>query len=122
MITNEDQSLVELWVIADKLSITSLQNAALETLEQIRVKTDSTPTDCIRYVDGFTASDSLLRKYFVEAVGSKVSAAAIRDNSYKYPPGFLLDLVLYYAEKYDDVEDIDVSDFLVPVDQEDKDD
>jgi hypothetical protein len=43
----EDESLVELWVLADRLKIPKLQNAAIDSMEQIRLLTRKIPSSYI---------------------------------------------------------------------------
>lgn len=99
-----------------------LQNLAIKTIVRIGDNSDSVPTYCIKHVESHTASDSPLRKYFIELVGGSLSADAIKESSGNYPQGFLLDLVIYLAGKYSsDYEDkLDVSNFLVAVGVDEK--
>jgi hypothetical protein len=60
----EDESLVELWVLADKLKIPKLQNAAIDSMERIRLLTGKIPSSYIvNYTYQCTTANSPLREY-----------------------------------------------------------
>ena len=65
VVGKESRDLAMLWVLADKLEMPSLQNAALKAIEEISDKYKQIATQTFLYIENNTAADSPLRRYTV---------------------------------------------------------
>jgi hypothetical protein len=97
-----------------------LQNAALSYIEQYSGKYDLIATECLAYVDENTAKDSLLRKYFIESISCQLAASAFERKAQCFPRDILLQVAVYHANNCKKM-DLDLSDYLVPIDERAKD-
>jgi hypothetical protein len=87
-----DQTLVELWVLADKLLIPSLQNVVIQELERLRKKFKSTSIRCLPSVYEKMGPDSQLRKLFVSWCAFNVASTRFEEKPDHFPQEMLLEL------------------------------
>ncbi|KAH9212761.1 hypothetical protein DL95DRAFT_391069 [Leptodontidium sp. 2 PMI_412] len=87
------RSLVYLWLLADRILVSSLQNQAIDLIERTRQQkgNDRLPSEIFPIIYDNTNANSGLRLYVVR-VCSAPYLAQIK-NSKNYPPQFLLDIV-----------------------------
>ncbi|KAK0100233.1 hypothetical protein ONS95_008197 [Cadophora gregata] len=114
---SEDMSLVEVWVIADKFGIPSLQNAALQAIQTIfEMSYSLIPSHTFHYVFDNTSEVSPLRDYMV-ATCVQYAMPAHLDNEFKgdFPRGLLLELsrIFLKGSEHCEPEELDVSKFFV---------
>lgn len=105
-----------LWVLADKLGMPSLQNAALKFLHDLAEKTGF--IDGFQYVYQNIAAESPLRKYIVASL-SFFDPDNFVANSHRFPPEMLVDFGRFMLRKSKGLENshLDVSDYLVKEDE-----
>jgi hypothetical protein len=118
--TTENNSLAELWVLADKLGIPQLQNVAIETMHQIYTKVQLIPTNTAQYIYNNTNPTSALRRYIVELCAISLSPKSFSNNPDRFPHEMLIDMVTFYSTRHWALEaskkNINVSEYRVPVD------
>ncbi|KAE8446865.1 hypothetical protein EG329_011496 [Mollisiaceae sp. DMI_Dod_QoI] len=98
--TSENWSIIELWVLADKLCMLSLQNKAIETLDRISNVSVTIFTSEIRYIYESTSSGSPLRRYIIAQIALFLSKGQFEWASTQ---GFLtkevlLDVIIFSKE------------------------
>jgi hypothetical protein len=93
-----DQLLVELWVLADKLLIPSLQNAVIQELEKLRAFHKTTSTKFLHYVYDKTGPGSPLRRLFVHWCAFNVASDWFSKKPGHFPQEMLIDLVQLLSE------------------------
>jgi hypothetical protein len=93
-----DQLLVELWVLADKLLIPSLQNDVIQALEKLRAQHKTTGTKCLHYVYDKTGPGSPLRRLFVHQCAFNVASDWFSQKPGHFPQEMLIDLVQLLSE------------------------
>ncbi|KAH7333112.1 hypothetical protein BKA65DRAFT_40143 [Rhexocercosporidium sp. MPI-PUGE-AT-0058] len=93
------RSLVHLWLLADRILVPSLQNQAIDLIEQTRQQkgNDRLPSELFPIIYENTNADSALRLYVVR-VCSAPYLAQIK-NAKNYPPQLLLDIVNAIRER-----------------------
>jgi hypothetical protein len=95
----EDESLVELWVLADKLKVPKLQNAAIDSMERIRLLSGKIPSSYIlNYAYQCTTENSPLRKYVLAVcalVGNEQFSMFAMDFSHE----LLIELAYFFKER-----------------------
>jgi len=111
---SEDKSLVELWVLADRLIMPCLQNEVLRRINQIREKNRLSPTSCFVYVYNNTASNSPLRRYFVRDVYHRLSAEGVGSEPERFPHQMLLEVLILHAERSNHETQFSIRDLFVP--------
>jgi hypothetical protein len=95
----EDESLVELWVLAAKLKIPKLQNAAIDSMEWIRLHTGKIPSSfIINYAYQCTTAGSPLRKY-VLAVCSLVRNEQFSMFAMEFSHELLIELACFFKKR-----------------------
>jgi hypothetical protein len=95
----EDESLVELWVLADKLKIPKLQNAAIDSMERIRLLSGKIPSSYIlNYAYQCTPANSTLRKY-VLAVCALVGIEQFSMFAMDFSHELLIELACFLKER-----------------------
>ena len=95
----EDLMLAKIWISAEALNISELQNVAMNLLidrADIRLKI---PTNCAPYIYEHTSEGSALRRFIVEKIAhngilSKDSMFFEAANRSLYPDDFLYDLIM----------------------------
>ncbi|KAE9381289.1 hypothetical protein N431DRAFT_505713 [Stipitochalara longipes BDJ] len=92
-VISQDKSLVELWVLAKKLLIPSLQNLVVTELYDLRKKTRSTATLCIKYVYENTCEGSPLRLLMVDMCASQLAPSEFTRIRQALPDEMLIHLV-----------------------------
>lgn len=120
-ITNEDHSLAELWVLADKLLLPRLQNLCIQMIEGVRKQIDVVATPTLKYIWENTASDSPLRRLMLDQCLG-LTPRTFTLNSNEYPQEMLIQLVeLLLSEegsarvRRSKNQQRDMKDFEVPV-------
>ncbi|KAF8851443.1 hypothetical protein BDZ45DRAFT_766719 [Acephala macrosclerotiorum] len=92
---SEDQSLVDLWVLADELQMPALQNRAMKTVYDIAEKTDLLPSQSFKRLYEKTSQDSQLRKFI-----SHYTANCLCVEFYKsvnLPTEMLIDMAMFLS-------------------------
>ncbi|CZR51124.1 uncharacterized protein PAC_00999 [Phialocephala subalpina] len=91
----EDATLVELWVLADKLLVPKLQNAIVEEMQRIRLQIHHLPSGCYMVAYEKTQDGSPLRKFLVDGcAGSSVPQGLLKGLTNALPKDMLMDLFL----------------------------
>jgi hypothetical protein len=130
-IAHEFMTLVELWVLADKLRIPRLQNLVIDTIHAIEEKTLFAPSPLsLRYIYENTAPGSQLRLFAVEISISGLQPKDFIDKrvAKDMPHQMLLDFAAHTSQKLEELETMhkcnspphDLSAYHVPVDEEPK--
>ena len=118
--TIENNSLAELWVLADKLGIPQLQNVTIETMHQIKAKRNLIPTQTAQYIYNNTSPTSALRRYIVELCAISLSATSFANSPDRFPHEMLIDMVIFYSTRHWALEDssknLNLSEYRVPED------
>jgi len=115
--SNENIALSELWVLAEKMSMPQLQNAAIEIINEVHDKAKVVPTKSLHYVHSHTSEDSLLRKYRVSLLAEQLHYRNFRKNPSSFPHGILIDLAILHAKRRTSCPRITISEFHVKVDE-----
>lgn len=115
--TPETLALVELWVLADRISIAKLQNHALGLIYQLPRRHNRISTYPLGYIYTHTSSGSLLRKYIVSIFAVGFPSTWFTACSNEFPKEMLVDMVIYHAEQRRGLVSVDLSKFLIPIDQ-----
>lgn len=114
--------LVQLWVVADKLLIRPLQNAAIGVLQGFWEESpdDSSPrhgglgTSWIQYAYDHTIPESPLRNFAADICAYKVSPEGFADHPEHFPKEVLLDMAIVLSKAVtlcdDESEDEDEED------------
>ena len=114
-----DQWLVELWVLAGKLLIPSLQNIVIRELERLRTRYKTTSTRCLHYVYENTGPGSQLRKLFVSSCAFNMASKRYEEKPDHFPYEMLLELAQELVNRVPEVvkdritNDRDMADFEV---------
>ncbi|CZR51105.1 uncharacterized protein PAC_00980 [Phialocephala subalpina] len=96
----EDLALAELWILADKLLIPSLQNLLVTRMVRIENRYKKAPSETFNYVYENTAAGSTLRDLAVHKCARLTPrAVVIRQTSDLIPKQLLVDLLLPYRRK-----------------------
>lgn len=116
----ENQSLAELWVLADKLGISELQNVTIESMHKIQVAVNRVPVQSFKYIYNNTSQASPLRRYVVELSAIRLNTECFSKFSDQFPHGILIDIVTFYSTRHwalkDSNKNINISDYRVPDD------
>lgn len=92
----EDESLVELWVLADKFKIPKLQNAAIDSMERIRLVSGRTPSShVLSYAYNCTTARGPLRKYIL-AVCANVGIEELSTFAMDFSHEMLIELACLF--------------------------
>jgi hypothetical protein len=112
---NESLDLAMLWVLADKLGMSSLQNVALKAIDEISHKHQLIATHTFFYIENNTAADSPLRRYTVANCASYLHEDfATAEIPYQLLREF--GLYMLRREKGLEAKKVKVSDYLVDED------
>ncbi|KAE9381275.1 hypothetical protein N431DRAFT_457877 [Stipitochalara longipes BDJ] len=111
-------ALVELWVLADKLCMPSLQNSALKAIEEISAKLEKVPSITLHYIYEHTSDESPLRRYMVATSATSHHTSFRHSLDEYYPHGMLMELVKYLIKREDGLEKatFTLADYLVKED------
>ena len=89
----ETKALCSLWVLADKLIIPALQNAAIEEINAVTLRDDRIPTRCLRYVYENTAMRSPLRQLMLTYLAyGGLATSYYTDKAHLFPKELLPEL------------------------------
>jgi hypothetical protein len=102
MQATENNSLAELWVLADKLGIPQLQNVAIETMHQIYSKVLQIPVYTSKYIYNNTSPTSALRRYIVELCAVSLRATSFSESQAQFPHEMLIDITTFYSSYWHD--------------------
>ncbi|TVY35540.1 hypothetical protein LOCC1_G005517 [Lachnellula occidentalis] len=94
---DEFTSVVELWILADKLLITPLQNLALREIYKLGRPKGTSISHVIPYVYSNTGPGSPLRRFVVDLCASKLSASTYLKTPQRFPQAMLIDLATVLA-------------------------
>ncbi len=94
---DEDMSLAQLWVLANRLKIPRLQNYVIEAMYDISERTRMIPAT-IYYVYDNTDNRSSLRAFLVELVASELKCGGLQKNPDQFPRDFLIEFGEYLLE------------------------
>jgi len=115
-------TLVELWVLADKLLIPRLQNEALREIHKMAESEKKTPTRFSKYVYKNTAPGSQLRRYFVDRCAWTLNCKWIATHPRQFPNEFWVELAVCTTQALEKGVDrnkmrheFTVSDYEIPV-------
>lgn len=117
----EDLSLVELWVLADKFDMPKLQNLALKSIDDLSDITQGLASSSYAYVYENTNEDSLLRHYFVAQCLHYIEPGGFREHTEKYPHEMLINIAEFSTVRFSALEDgekeeaFDLNKYMVPV-------
>lgn len=113
----ENQSLVELWVLADKLCMPCLQNVTLKAINDISEKLIRVDILSIEYLYKQTATGSPLRRYWLANCAS-MGASAFTITPEKYPHEMLMNFAEYMIRRERGAEKkfVDISDYFAKED------
>jgi BTB/POZ domain len=113
----EDKSLVELWVLADRLGMPRLKNFVLKAIYDISEKWFAMSASTFSYIYEHTAPDSLLRQYTVASCAS-INAAAFEKLTADLPHQMLMEFSVYMLKRAAGLEkeELDITDYLVKED------
>jgi hypothetical protein len=123
--------LVELWVLAEKLRIPSLQNLVIDTIHAIEEKTLFAPSPLsLRHIYDNIVPGSQLRRFAVEVSISSLQPKDFIDKrvAKDIPHQMLLDFAAHAAQRLKEIETIhkcnspphDLSAYHVPIGEEHK--
>ncbi|KAK0100224.1 hypothetical protein ONS95_008189 [Cadophora gregata] len=116
---NEDMSLAELWVLAEKFAMPVLQNKIIDSMQQIVLIGDSIPSRTFQYIYANTAAGSALRKYAVKTCVRYRNEGQYSENADLHPPQMMVDIAEDYVVEFNTPEehdeDIKPTEFHVPV-------
>ncbi|KAH8602925.1 hypothetical protein B0O99DRAFT_679906 [Bisporella sp. PMI_857] len=90
----EDMTLAELYVLADRLLIPKLQNRVIREIELLRNRFGMTNTKCLSYVWENTAPESPLRKLLVQQCAFNMHRDRLIEDADDFPREMLLELTL----------------------------
>lgn len=119
----EDQSLVELWVLADKIDMPELQNLALRSIDKLSHVFSRIASGFFTYVYENTNEDSLLRRYFVAQCSHFIPTGGFKEHAGNYPHEMLIDIAEFSAARFKVLEDdgeeeaFDLNKCMVPVEK-----
>lgn len=112
--------LANLWVLADKLLMRSLQNSAMGKLETLCARHHWIPVVILNYVYDNTQKKSQLRRFLLYKCALKLDAENYTRFPEEFPKEMLLELAVYLIEAMDDLPDrskfpkFKISDYEVP--------
>ena len=116
----KSQSLVFLWVLAEKLQIPRLQNAVIRELQALRDRGEPVPTLSLKYVyENFPPANPLPRLLLHQCAGGL--SEWYTHSPEQFPKDMLLELTVYLSEAVqsgtsakDMRENTNLSDYFVP--------
>jgi hypothetical protein len=118
---DEDDALVELWILANKLRMQSLQNLVIDTLHAVEQKTKTSLTQCYNYIYEKTAPGSKLRKFAVEKSACALGSSVYKELPGHFPHEMLLDMMTFISGEFELASASDADEltaYHVPVDEE----
>jgi hypothetical protein len=98
-----DLCLANLWVLADKLLIRPLQNAAMNELGALCARHKMLPTPALNYVFNNTQEGSPLRRFFVYKCAQALKPSCYTRFPEHFPKEMLLELAVYLTKAMDDL-------------------
>ncbi|KAE9374852.1 hypothetical protein N431DRAFT_222563 [Stipitochalara longipes BDJ] len=112
----QDLSLIQLWIVADKLLIRPLQNAVINVLEEFWeepfIRHGGPSTAWIPYAYEHTTVGSPLRNFAADICAYKISPEGFASHPEDFPKEVLLDMAMVLSKavsiwRHDDVTNID---------------
>lgn len=100
IVNEEDLSLVELWLLGDRLCYMTLQQWVLATLHSLFERRGEFSFALLFQVYDMTSEGSPLREFFVEQAATYMTAEKMKSERDKLSTDLLMDLVLYGFQKY----------------------
>ena len=94
---SQDMSLVELWILAEKLLLPTLQNLVAREIEQRRHQSKAISTASLHYVYEKTERGSLLRRLMVDMCFSHLNILSYMKRPERYPQEMLIELVTTFG-------------------------
>ncbi|KAE8446884.1 hypothetical protein EG329_011515 [Mollisiaceae sp. DMI_Dod_QoI] len=92
---HEDITLVELWVLADKLLLPRLQNTIVEEMQRLREQLRLAPINCYALAYEKTQEGSPLRRFLVDSsVGSSMQKPEFYECIEQFPKEMLMDMFI----------------------------
>ena len=95
----EDNALVELWIVADKLDFTGLPAVVLDMLNQSTTRSSMIPIHCLEYVYDNTGTGSALRHHFVALIASITDGQSVLKCGELIPHEMLTELFACIVSK-----------------------
>ncbi|KAL5321134.1 hypothetical protein ACEPPN_011946 [Leptodophora sp. 'Broadleaf-Isolate-01'] len=98
-VKTQTQALIELWVLCERLIIPRLQNVIIHEIQCVTEHTNTIPVSCFKYIHENNASNSPLRRIYVDQCVTRFSS----DDTYtfkpdRYPHEMLLDMVIMFTK------------------------
>ncbi|KAE8446885.1 hypothetical protein EG329_011516 [Mollisiaceae sp. DMI_Dod_QoI] len=90
----EAMTLVQLWVLADKLLMPKLQNMLIREIDKARKTTKIIPTCCFQYVWENTAEESPLRILFIHECAMHIDSGWNKKLLSTFPHEMLQELII----------------------------
>jgi len=92
-------SLIELWILAEKLKIPSLQNMTIRKIHEFATATKKINTPKLAYIyENTTDPKSPLRRIFVHLVAFNLRSEAFAELPELFPQEMLIELVTFYSK------------------------
>ncbi|KAL2072757.1 hypothetical protein VTL71DRAFT_12100 [Oculimacula yallundae] len=95
----ETRALIQLWILADKLLLRSLQNLILRKLDLMRARFGMLPTLTYRYAYENTSKGSLLRLFLVHRAAG-MSRSYIDSHPQRFPREMLVEMVVAMGNEH----------------------
>jgi hypothetical protein len=95
---SENDHLVRLWVLADRLLIGSLQDAVIHELEERSIEYNSANVAVLKYVYENTNPDSKLRRLLLHQCASRLDIATFTASAHLFPHEMLIELAILYSK------------------------
>lgn len=93
----EDNCLVQLWVLADRLLIGRLQNEVLRCIDERREKSKQIAIHTLNYIYENTPSGSPLRRFVVHYCTFLSSSKQLEDKSAHFPHEMPIEMLCYIS-------------------------
>jgi hypothetical protein len=94
---SQDMALLELWILAEKLLIPTLQNVVAREIEEHRHCSHDVSTACLRYVYENTERGNLLRLLMVDICFCYLNVPSYMKHPERYPQEMLIELVTAFG-------------------------
>jgi len=106
-------TLIELWVLADKLLMPRLQNDVLRELYYIMMQSYTAPLRSLHYLYANTAEKSGIRRLFLHRAAGYCSPDIIKQHVADFPHQFLLDVLAFHVVEVEEDENFHIEDYYL---------
>lgn len=112
----EAMSLVNLWILADKLQIPRLRNYVLQTINDVSEVQETLPSHTYKQVYEGTSEGSPLRRYTIWSCGQFMSSESYKQYSKDFTAELLLDIAMFHEDvRTDEEKEYPISSYFVEV-------